>query len=73
MTFHREQVHLDAATRITLCLAGAIGPVRDVLAADGLLATGAPSFQLDIHDALQEHRHPGTVSPLHQSIAQQHS
>ena len=69
----RSMVMAWKSQGITLCLAGAIGPVRDVLAADGLLATGSPSFQLDIHDALQEHRHPGTVSPLHQSIAQQHS
>ena len=78
--------YLDASARATihqlvkewaeeglrLCLAGAIGPVRDALAADGLLDSGDVSFQLTVDDALTEHRSPGTVSQLHQNMAQQH-
>ncbi len=78
--------YLDASARATihhllkkwreeglrLCLAGAIGPVRDALAADGLLDSGYVSFQLTVNDALTEHRSPGSVSQLHQDMAQQH-
>ena len=58
---------------VKLCLAGAIGPVRDALAADGLLEGGDVCFQLNVDDALAEYRKPGTVSQSHQDMAQQHS
>ena len=78
--------YLDASARATihqlvkewaedglrLCLAGAIGPVRDAFAADGLLDSGDVSFQLTVDDALTEHQSPGSVSQLHQNMAQQH-
>ena len=58
--------------QIRLCLAGAIGPVRDALAADGLIERGDVCFQLNIDDALQEFKTPGSVPQSHQDIAQQH-
>ena len=57
---------------IQLCMAGAIGPVRDALAADGLLDSGDVCFQLNVDDALTEYRHPGSVPQAHQDMAQQH-
>ena len=58
---------------LKLCLAGAIGPVRDALAADGLLDSGDVCFQLNVQDALTEYRKPGSVPQSHQDMAQQHS
>lgn len=58
---------------LKLCLAGAIGPVRDALAADGLLDSGAVCFQLSVDDALTEYRAPGSVPQSHQDMAHQHS
>jgi len=58
---------------LKLCLAGAIGPVRDALAADGLLDSGDVCFQLNVNDALTEYRNPGSVPQWHQDMAQQHS
>ena len=57
---------------LKLCLAGAIGPVRDALAADGLLESGDVCFQLNVNDALTEYRKPGSVPQSHQDMAQQH-
>lgn len=57
---------------LKLCLAGAIGPVRDALAADGLLESGDVCFQLNVNDALTEYRAPGSVPQSHQDMAQQH-
>jgi SulP family sulfate permease len=58
---------------LKLCLAGAIGPVRDALAADGLLESGDVCFQLNVNNALTEYRQPGSVPQSHQDMAQQHS
>ncbi len=58
---------------IQLCLAGAIGPVRDTLAADGLLESDAVCCQLTVEDAMANYRNPGSVPPAHQNIATQHS
>ena len=58
---------------LKLCLAGAIGPVRDALAADGLLDSGAVCFQLNVDDALTDYRAPGSVPQSHQDMAHQHS
>lgn len=58
---------------IQLCLAGAIGPVRDALAADGLLENGAVCCQLTVEDAMANYRNPGSVPPAHQNMATQHS
>ena len=60
------------AQGVKLCLAGAIGPVRDALAADGLLDSGDVCFQRNVNDALTEHRQPGSVPASHQVVAQQH-
>jgi SulP family sulfate permease len=79
--------HIDASARATfrnllqdwraaglqVCLAGAIGPVRDSLASDGFLDEGGISFQLSVDDALAEFEHPGSVSRRNQAMAQQHS
>ena len=79
--------HIDASARATfrnllqdwraaglqVCLAGAIGPVRDSLASDGFLDEGGISFQLNVDDALAEFEHPGSVSRRNQAMAQQHS
>ena len=79
--------HIDASARATLrnllqewraaglevCLAGAIGPVRDSLASDGFLDEGSISFQLNVDDALAEFDLPGSVSRRNQAMAQQHS
>ncbi len=79
--------HIDASARATfrnllqdwraaglqVCLAGAIGPVRDSLASDGFLDEGGISFQLNVYDALAEFEHPGSVSRSNQAMAQQHS
>lgn len=61
------------AVGIQLCLAGAIGPVRDALAADGLLESGAVCCQLTVEDAMANYRNPGSVPPVHQNMATQHS
>ncbi len=58
---------------IQLCLAGAIGPVRDALAADGLLESGAVCCQLTVEDAMTNYRNPGSVPPSHQDMATQHT
>ena len=58
---------------LKLCLAGAIGPVRDALAANGLLDSGAVCFQLNVDDALTDYRAPGSVPQSHQDMAHQHS
>lgn len=58
---------------IQLCLAGAIGPVRDALAADGLLESGAVCCQLTVEDAITNYRNPGSVPPSHQDMATQHT
>ena len=58
---------------IQLCLAGAIGPVRDALASDGLLESGAVCCQLTVEDALANYRNPGSVPPSHQDMATQHT
>ena len=58
---------------LKLCLAGAIGPVRDALAADGLLESGEVCFQLNVNEALTEYHKPGSVPQSHQDMAQQHS
>jgi len=58
---------------IQLCLAGAIGPVRDGLAADGLLESGAVCCQLTVEDAMTNYRNPGSVPPSHQDMATQHT
>ena len=58
---------------LKMCLAGAIGPVRDALAADGLLDSGAVCFQLNVDDALTDYRAPGSVPQSHQDMAHQHS
>lgn len=58
---------------LKLCLAGAIGPVRDALAIDGLLESDDVCFQLNVDEALMEYRKPGSVSQSHQDMAQQHS
>ena len=79
--------HIDASARATfrnllqewrtagleVCLAGAIGPVRDSLASDGFLDEGGVSFQLNVDDALAEFERPGSVSQRNQAMAQQHS
>ena len=79
--------HIDASARATfrnllqdwcaagrhVCLAGAIGPVRDSLASDGFLDEGGITFQLNVDDALAEFEHPGSVSRRNQAMAQQHS
>ncbi len=79
--------HVDASARSTfrimlkewrgaglqVCLAGAIGPVRDILAADGFLDEGGVTFQLNVDDALAEFERPGSVSRRNQAMAQQHS
>ena len=79
--------HIDASARVTfrnllqewreaglqVCLAGAIGPVRDTLASDGFLDEGSISFQLNVDDALAEFERPGSVSRRNQAMAQQHS
>ena len=79
--------HIDASARVTfrnllqewreaglqVCLAGAIGPVRDTLASDGFLDDGSISFQLNVDDALAEFERPGSVSRRNQTMAQQHS
>jgi SulP family sulfate permease len=79
--------HIDASARATfrnllqdwraaglqVCLAGAIGPVRDSLASDGFLDEGGISFQLSVDDALAEFEKPGSVSRRNQAMAQQHS
>ena len=79
--------HIDASARATfrnllqdwraaglqVCLAGAIGPVRDSLASDGFLDEGGISFQLNVDDALAEFEHPGSVSRRNQAMAPQHS
>ena len=61
------------ATGLHVCLAGAIGPVRDSLASDGFLDEGGITFQLNVDDALAEFEHPGSVSRRNQAMAQQHS
>jgi SulP family sulfate permease len=79
--------HIDASARATfrnllqdwraaglqVCLAGAIGPVRDSLASDGFLDEGGITFQLNVDDALAEFEKPGSVSRRNQAMAQQHS
>ena len=79
--------HIDASARATfrsllqewraagleVCLAGAIGPVRDSLASDGFLDEGGVTFQLNVDDALAEFERPGSVSQRNQAMAQQHS
>ena len=79
--------HIDASARVTfrnllqewraagleVCLAGAIGPVRDSLASDGFLDEGGVTFQLNVDDALAEFERPGSVSERNQAMAQQHS
>ena len=79
--------HIDASARATfrnllqewraagleVCLAGAIGPVRDSLASDGFLDEGGVTFQLNVDDALAEFERPGSVSQRNQDMAQQHS
>ena len=79
--------HIDASARATfrnllqewraagleVCLAGAIGPVRDSLASDGFLDEGGVTFQLNVDDALAEFERPGSVSERNQAMAQQHS
>lgn len=79
--------HIDASARATfrnllqewraagleVCLAGAIGPVRDSLASDGFLDEGGVTFQLNVDDALAEFERPGSVSQRNQVMAQQHS
>ena len=57
---------------VKLCLASAIGPVRDALAADGLLDSGDLCFQRNVMDALSEYHTPGSVPQSHQDMAQQH-
>ena len=57
---------------VKLCLASAIGPVRDALAADGLLDSGDLCFQRNVMDALSEYHAPGSVPQSHQDMAQQH-
>lgn len=58
---------------LKLCLAGAIGPVRDALASDGLLDSGDVCFHLNVVEALAEYRSPGSVPRSHHDMAQQHS
>ncbi len=57
---------------IRLCLAGAIGPVRDALASDGLIGNDQVCCHLNVQDAMMEWRSPGTVPSLNQAMAQQH-
>jgi len=57
---------------LKLCLAGAIGPVRDALASDGLLDSGDVCFQLSVDHALEEFQTPGSVPQNLQDMAQQH-
>ena len=57
---------------LQLCLAGAIGPVRDALASDGLLDSGDVCFQLSVDHALKEFKTPGSVPQNLQDMAQQH-
>ena len=58
---------------IKFCLAGAIGPVRDALAGDGLLDCGGLYFQMSVIDAINEHQRPGSVPKSRQKMAQQHN
>lgn len=57
---------------LSFCLSGAIGPVRDAMAADGLLEHPHVRVHLTIPQALEDFRHPGSVRPSLQTMAKQH-
>jgi len=57
---------------VQLCMAGAIGPVRDALASDGLLESGEVCFRLNVHQAMEEYNAPGTMPQSLKDLAQQH-
>jgi SulP family sulfate permease len=57
---------------LKMCLAGAIGPVRDALASDGLLDEGTLCFSLSLRDAVDEWKRPGSVTDAKRNLAQQH-
>ena len=57
---------------LSFCLSGAIGPVRDAMAADGLLEHPHVRVHLTIPQALEDFRHPGSVPPSLQTMAKQH-
>lgn len=54
-------------------ISGAIGPVRDVLAKDGLLMADQLSFQISVDHAVQQFNQPGSVPDAARNMAQQHS
>ena len=57
---------------VQLCMAGAIGPVRDALASDGLLESGEVCFRLNVHQAMEEYNAPGTMPQSLKDLARQH-
>ena len=54
-------------------ISGAIGPVRDALAKDGLLMADQLSFQISVDHAVQQFIEPGSVPDAAKHLAQQHS
>ena len=54
-------------------ISGAIGPVRDALAKDGLLMADQLSFQISVDHAVQQFNQPGSVPDAAMHLAQQHS
>jgi MFS superfamily sulfate permease-like transporter len=54
-------------------ISGAIGPVRDALAKDGLLMADQLSFQISVDHAVQQFNQPGSVPDAAKHLAQQHS
>lgn len=54
-------------------ISGAIGPVRDALAKDGLLMADRLSFQISVDHAVQQFNQPGSVPDAAKRLAQQHS